>query len=154
MRIKRTNTSIPMSSSTGLLALVSDSDEYVAPTSSDEIKLVPRSVSPSLELRFCPCSCRCLSCNSMISLVKSLSDRSRNKLQIPKSSPWNSLQSWKGGNEVKCSRLLNENNTNTQEEHHEPKRIGLCTWTPSKYRFSIFPEIAMLDSCCLYTWRE
>lgn len=33
------------------------------------------------------------SCISMISLVKSLSDRSENKLQIPKSSPWNSLQS-------------------------------------------------------------
>lgn len=34
------------------------------------------------------------------------------------------------------------------------QKSRIYTWTPSKYRFSIFPETAIFDNCCLYTWRE
>ena len=102
-----------MSSRTGLLVLtlseslgtlVSELDENVTPTSS---------VNPCFVLRWCPCLCPCFSCNSMISLVKSLSDRSRNKLQIPKSSPWNSLQSWIKWN---TRNLIFETNTKIKND--------------------------------------
>lgn len=122
---------LPNSSRTGFflvtlswfpLSLVSHADEVVTAAWSGWRKQVPSSGNSCIVVEHCPSPFPCFSCSSMISLVKSLSDRSRNRLQIPKSSPWNSLQSWKSQqNKGRNSEFFSTNRkTPRKYETHTP----------------------------------
>lgn len=82
---------LPRSSSVSLLEVFLESfsgpDDAVGLAFSEVTELFPASVNSCFLLGGCLSCCPCFSWNSMISLVKSLSERSRNKLHTPKSSP-------------------------------------------------------------------
>lgn len=136
---------IPKSSRTGLSVVAIsmslgckflDTEENVSLPSAG-VGREPRLVSSCLSLWCSVCCCPCFSCNSRISLVKSLSERSRNRLQIPKSSPWNSLQSWKqDGCHMECRELW------TQKGWLRPFHI----WNPATS--SIYASLSLSNGFC------